>query len=115
MAMKGSITAGILVGAVDVLIFQHFVPTHADVRRADAYNNDLESAERKALYIATVFTLLVAGLARSAEVFAIGGLTIVGIDFTLKHANAVNPQTGKVEGGLQSGTSTNYPLPDYGA
>lgn len=115
MAIKNGITAGILVGAADILIFQHFVPTHADVRRADSYNNDIEAAERKALYIATIFTLLVAGFARSAEVFAIGGLTIVGIDFTLKHANAVNPQSGKVESATQSGVSTAFPLPDYGA
>jgi hypothetical protein len=115
MAMKNGITAGILVGAVDVLIFQHFVPTHADVRRADPYNVDLENSERKALYAATVFTLLVAGLAKSAEVFAIGGLTIIAIDFTLKHANAVNPNSGKVEGAQQAGVSTAFPLPDYGA
>lgn len=115
MAMKGSITAGILVGAVDVLIFQHFVPTHADVRRAEPYNNDIEASERKALYIATVFTLLVAGLAKSAEVFAIGGLTIIGIDFTLKHANAVNGNTGKVDSPMESGVASSFPLPEYGA
>jgi|SRR6516162_2199804 hypothetical protein len=115
MAVKNGITAGILVGAVDVLIFQHFVPTHADIRRVEPYNVDIESSERKALYAATVFTLLVAGLARSAEVFAIGGLTIIAIDFTLKHANAVNPTSGKVEGMQSNATSTAFPLPDYGA
>ena len=114
-AFKNGIVSGILVGAVDVLIFQHFVPTHADVRRAEPYNVDLETSERKALYAATAFTLLVAGFARSAEIFAIGGLTIIAIDFTLKHANAVNPQSGKVETPMQSGVSSSFPLPDYGA
>jgi len=115
MAARNPLILGVMVGAVDVLIFQHFVPSHADVRRAEPYNNDLEASERKALYAATVFTLIVAGFARSAEVFAVGGITILAIDFTLKHANAINPNTGKVETAKESAVSTAFPLPDYGA
>lgn len=115
MATPGGIAFGIGVGIVDVLIWRHFVPNVADVRTAPSYNTDIEKAERLALYTGTAFTLVVAGFARSAEVFAIGGLTLVALDFATKHANAVNPTSGKVEPPQQTATSTSYPMPDYGA
>jgi hypothetical protein len=112
MAIKSGLTLGVLVGIADILIYQHFVPGVADVRQADAFNPDIESAERKALLVGTAFTVVVAGFARSAEVFAIGGIALVSADFAIKHANAVNPQTGKLQ---DSGTATSFPMPDYSA
>lgn len=113
MAESRKLIVAAVVGAADVLIFQHFVPHMADVRRAEPMNTDIEKAERQGLFIATTFTLLVAGLYRSAEVFAVGGAVILGLDFATKHANAVNPQTGKVESAQQTGVGMSYPQPDY--
>lgn len=114
MAQGNELTVGILVGAVDVLIWRHFVPNVADIRTATQFNGDIESAERTALMVGTGFTLLTAGFARSAKVFAIGGIILAGLDFATKHANAVNPNTGKMEA-AQSAESTSYPMPDYSA
>lgn len=105
---------GVLVGIVDVAIWRHFVPSVADVRTAQPFNGDLESAERTALLVGTFFTLVVAGFARSAEVFAVGGVVLIAMDFATKHANAVNPDTGKMTQGMPN-VSTDYPLPDYAA
>jgi hypothetical protein len=108
----GKYTLGVLTGIADVLIWKHFVgPSVADIRIADPFDGDLESAERTGLIAGTVFTLLVAGLSRSLEVFAIGGAVLVALDFATKHANAVNPSSGK----MSLPTSTTYPLPDYGS
>jgi hypothetical protein len=112
MATPGGVAFGIGVGIVDVLIWRHFVPNVSDIRTAPSYNMDIEKAERLALYTGTAFTLVVAGFARSAEVFAIGGLTLVALDFATKHANAVNPTSGKIET-QTSAQSTTYPMPDY--
>lgn len=114
MASPQGVGYGIVVGAVDVLIWRHFVPNVADIRTAPAHDTDLEKAERLALLAGAGFTLLVAGFAKSAEVFAIGGAVLVALDFATKHANAVNPNSGKVEG-MESATATTYPMPDYGA
>jgi len=109
----GNVTSlGVLVGIVDVLIWRHFVPAVADVRTAQPFNTDLESAERTALAVGTLFTLIVAGFAKSAEVFAVGGVVLIALDFATKHANTVNPDTGKMSPGAAN-TSTDYPLPDY--
>lgn len=115
MASEHGLTFGILVGIADALIWQHFVPSVADVRVADAFNTDIEKAERTALLVGTGFTLLVAGFAKSAEVFAIGGTVLIALDFATKHANAVNPQTKKMQQVSNPGESTSYPMPDYSA
>lgn len=110
-------SVGVLVGIVDVVLWRHFVPNMSDVRTAHPFNTDVESAERTALLVGTVFTLVVAGFARSMEVFAIGGLTLVALDFATKHANAVHPDTGKMAGmgpgDVSTGTSESFPMPDY--
>jgi hypothetical protein len=114
---QNATTAGVMVGIVDVLIWRHFVPNMSDVRTAMPFNGDIESAERTALLVGTMFTLVVAGFARSAEVFAVGGLVLVALDFATKHANAVHPDTGKMAGmDAQDQTapmSDSYPMPDY--
>jgi hypothetical protein len=116
MADGREILVGTVVAVADVLVYKHFVgPSIADIRTADALNGDIEKAERTGLIAGTVFTLVVSGLARSAVVFAIGGITLVALDFATKHANAVNPNTGKMESTMTSGESTTYPMPDYGA
>jgi len=112
MADQAGLGFGIVVGAVDVLIWRHFVPNVADIRTAEPFNQDIEKAERTALIAGTVFTLVVAGFARSAEVFAIGGLVLVALDFATKHANTTNPQTHKTEA-QNPAESTSYPMADY--
>ena len=105
---------GVLVGIVDVEIWRHFVPSVADIRTAQPFDSDIEGAERTALLVGTMFTLVVAGFTRSAEVFAIGGLALVALDFSTKYANALSPDTGKVAGvPAMSGVSTSFPMPDY--
>jgi hypothetical protein len=116
MADSKEVLIGAVIAVADVLVYKHFVgPSIADIRTADSMNSDLEKAERTGLIAGSVFTLVVAGLARSATVFAIGGITLVALDFATKHANAVNPNTGKMESTMTSGESTTYPMPDYGA
>ena len=114
---QNATTAGVMVGIVDVLIWRHFVPNMSDVRTAQPFNTDIESAERTALLVGTIFTLVVAGFARSAEVFAVGGLVLVALDFATKHANAVHPDTGKMAGmgpgDVSAGSSQSFPMPDY--
>jgi hypothetical protein len=120
MALEGrgtgrATTLGVLVGIVDVEIWRHFVPSVSDIRTAQPFNPDIETAERTALLVGAVFTLMVAGFARSAEVFAVGGLVLVALDYATKHANAVHPDTGKMASVMPTATgiSESYPIPDY--
>lgn len=108
------ILIGVAAAAAGILVYDRFVPNAADIRSAEPYNADIETAERQGLFAASAIVLVSAGLARSLEVFIIGGAAIVIIDFAIKHANAVSPATGKMAGSpAMSGVSTSYPMPDY--
>jgi hypothetical protein len=104
---------GVAAAAGSLLIFNHFVPGVADQRQVKPFNGDLESAEREALFASTGFVLVTAGLMKSLRVFIIGGVAIIAVDFAMKHANAVDPSTGKMASSTEVAQS--YPMPDYGA
>lgn len=118
MPVSGREATHILVGVGaafgGILIFNHFLPCLADVRQAEPFNGDIEAAERQALAASTGFVLVTAGVARSVEVFIIGGAAILLVDFMVKHANAVHPATGKLANDATGGgVSTSFPMPDY--
>lgn len=111
---RHAVELGVLVGIVDTVVYLHFLPPAADIKTIPANNQDIESSERTALLVTTAFTLLVAGFARSWDTFIIGGAVIVGVDFAFKHANAVNPTTGKMTTQPENAAADNiHPLPSY--
>jgi hypothetical protein len=111
MASRQGLMTGVIVALADIFIYERVVGASAgDVMTAEPYSATVEKAEREALIVATAFTLVVAGLMRSAEVFAVGGAAILACDFTLKHANAINPNDGKM---AAENESTSYPMPSY--
>jgi hypothetical protein len=67
-----------------------------------------------ALMTGTAFTLLVSFFSRSLEVFAIGGIALLAMDFSTKHANATHPDTGKLaDAAPATSISDSFPMPDY--
>ena len=112
-----------LIGAItavgNIAIYNHMVGANiADIRLAEPFDADMESAERRALFASLAFTGIVAVLTRSKEVFIIGGAVILFEDFTIKHANAVNPDTGKMAHpgapSLDISNVESFPMTDYG-
>lgn len=112
---RHAVEVGVLVAFGDFLIFQHFMPTVTDVKAADQFNPLVESSERTALVAATAFTAIVSTFVRSWDTFLIAGAAIVIMDFSFKHANAVNPDTGTMQGpgGATMDTTSIHPLPNY--
>lgn len=112
---RHAVEVGVLVSFGNLLIFQHFMPSVTDIKASDQFNPLVESSERTALLVATGFTALVSGFVRSWDTFLIAGATIVAIDFAMKHANAVNPDTGTMAGpgGASMDTTSIHPLPNY--
>lgn len=109
---------GVLVGIGELLIFEHFLPPVTDVKTASPYNPHIESSERTALLLGIGFAVLVASYVRSFDTFVVAGAILAAADFAYKHANAVNPNTGKMQPtnspGLDTGGNDNaYPMADY--
>lgn len=111
---------GVLTAAGVYLIYNNALPSVADVRTTTAHNNDVESARKAAAWKSAALIGIVFLVARDLNSYIISGAALVGIDYMYKHANATNPQTGKLDT-TDSGSSVApslqqaYPLPDYQA
>ena len=110
---RHGVEAGVFLGIGNALIFNHFMPSVADVKTGQPFDPVIEGSERTALLATTALTVIVAGGLRSWETFAVAGLTIVVLDFAYKHANAVHPDTGKMVQPESGQLDNVHPLPDY--
>jgi hypothetical protein len=92
-----SIPVGLATAAVVYAVFSNATPTIADIRSAPANNTDIASSER----MATILSIAIVGgislIARDANVFIIGGAATIGMALWTRHANGVNPATGKLQ------------------
>lgn len=86
-----ALTSGVLVYG----IFQIQMPAATDVRMAEAGQADVQSAERGATWMSAAVVSGIALVSKSPEVFTIGGLFVVGLAWTYRHADMVNPITKK--------------------
>ena len=111
-----SVAVGVAIGAVDVFIFNQHVPNFTDIRSAQPINSDVDAARRQATIMCTAVNGLVSLMTRDWNVFLIGGIVTVGLSWFAAHANAINPQTGKIAAPAGESISPNqnvYNLPDY--
>ena len=116
LSPQHSVAVGVAIGAVDVFIFNQHIPNFADIRSAQPLNDDVDAGRRQATIMCTAVNGLVSLMTRDWNVFLIGGIVTVGLSWFAAHANAVNPQTGKLNapGGESIAPDMNsYPMPDY--
>lgn len=99
------VLAGAMVAFGVVTIYQHDLPSSAEVRNAPVNDGHLESARKQAAFKAAALVLVVAALLKSPEVFVIGGGTLFALDYGHKHNNQINPDTGKLAVGQYDTTS----------
>lgn len=77
-------------------IFQLNTPNLADVKAAPAGNPIAHSTVKTAAWTATAFVAALSVLGKSPTIFVVGSLVIIGESWKYYHANATDPQTGKV-------------------
>ena len=113
----GSVMAGLAEAAAVYVVYQSALPNHADIRSAPAHNTDIESARKAAAWKSAAVLGFVFLITRDLNSFLIGGLALGGIDYMTKHANGVNPGTGRLAGSTKDmgpkDNSTAFPLPEY--
>lgn len=111
---ENAVTVGLLQAVGVYLIYQHQLPTAADVRTASPHNEDVESSRKQAAWESAALLGVVFAMTRDLNAFILGGIALIGIDSSYKHSNAVNPATGRAD--ISSGgqaISSVYPLADY--
>jgi hypothetical protein len=96
-------------------IYQMNLPSMTEVHGAKPHNQSVASSQKKAMWgsAATVGALFL--LTKDATVFTLGGLMFLYEEWSYRHANAVNPGSGKVQplGPTQSqAVDMGYSTPD---
>lgn len=97
MALKPetSLTVALATGTLVFAIFQNATPTIADQRSVDSFNADLESAERQASWTAAAAVAGISLISRDPNPFIFGGAMVIVMAWAHRHADMVNPLTGK--------------------
>ncbi len=112
-----SVTIGLAEAAAVYVIYQAALPSHTDIRSASPHDRDVEGARKAAAWKAASILGLVFLITQDVNSFLIGGAALAGIDLMAKHANAVNPATGKAAVGkdAHSGLApvSQFPMPNY--
>lgn len=112
-----SVTIGLAEAAAVYVIYQSALPSHADLRSAQPHDTDIEGARKAAAWKAASILGLVFLITQDVNSFLIGGAALAGIDLMAKHANAVNPATGKADTGHAASPAmsqeSQFPMPDY--
>jgi hypothetical protein len=104
-------TAGAVVG-----IYSHALPNMADVRLTDPHNPTVEASRKHAAITSAALIGAVYLLTRDRNVFILAGSVMVAVDYTVKHANAVNPATNRLDYSPSGGSiapEMAAPLPEY--
>jgi hypothetical protein len=112
MAIKSILKpeGSMLLGGVTVLmvlaVYGKTLPTTAIMHATAPNDMNLEAGRKKATITAEVLLGAISLITRDANIFILGGLTIIALDWHARHANAASPVTGE----LTSETQTNRQL-----
>lgn len=106
-------TVGLLTATGVYLIYNNALPSIADVRSASPHDDDAEKARKHAAIVSSLLVVGVFIIARDFNSFIISGGSLVAIDMMHKHANAVDPQTGKADVGATTRIADVHPMPEY--
>lgn len=92
-----SIPVGLATAAVVYAVYSNATPPITDIRSSMANDAHIATSRKSATWIAAGIVSAISLIAKDPNIFIIGGLAVVAMDFWTRHANAVNPQTGKVD------------------
>jgi hypothetical protein len=90
-----SLTIGLATAAMVVGIYQYSMPGIADVRASGQNDTTIASTERSATWISAAVVAAVSLISKDPTVFILGGSITMALAWHYRHANAVNPKTGK--------------------
>lgn len=92
-----SLGLGLACATLTYGIFQGAMPTQADVRSLDAHNDDIYASEKMAAWTAGAAVAGISLLAKDYTVFVIGGSMVIAMSWWYKHANNVDPASGRAQ------------------
>lgn len=93
---EGSVLLGGVTVVMVLAVYGKTLPSTAVMHATAANDSNLEASRKKATITAEVLLGALSLITRDANIFILGGLTIVALDFQARHANAAAPDTGEL-------------------
>lgn len=90
-----SLIGSLALATVVYAIYQGALPPVADVRVGQNEDRDIQAAERTATWTAAGTVAIVSLLAKDPTLFTVGGFMTIVLAWWYRHANTVNPLTGR--------------------
>lgn len=97
MALKPEVSLGVGLATAAVVwsIYLNATPTVADVRVGPSQDENIESSRKMAAWTSAGVVGGISLVAKDPMIFILGGSMVVAVDWWYRHANAVDPDTGK--------------------
>jgi hypothetical protein len=91
-----SIMSEVVVAAGVLTVYQVVVPNIGVIHATNAHDRNVEAARRKALMLSIGILTLVSTVAKDVNIFILGGAVTIAMDWNIRHANSVTPDTGQI-------------------
>jgi hypothetical protein len=93
---EASLGTGLAVAALSYGVFQHHLPSMADIRTCESGNRDVHTCAKGAAWTSAAVVAGVSLVSKDPTVFTLGGIMILALYWTAQHANHTSPLTGKL-------------------
>lgn len=93
-----SLSVALATGTLVYAIYTNATPSIADIRSVDQNNIDIAASERQATWTAAAAVAGISLVSQDPGPFIFGGLMVIVMAWAHRHANLVNPLTGKALG-----------------
>lgn len=117
MKAEVSVPAALAVAALVGGIYANATPPLVDIRASDPGDPNVQSARKQAAWLAAAAVSGISLLAKDPTIFVMGGAMVIAFDWFHRHADRVNPATGKASVrnavGYINNTQVQEPVPGY--
>lgn len=90
-----SVSAGLATAALVYAVYSNATPSITEIRAAKPMDTDVESSRKLAAWTSAGIVGGISLIAKDPTIFIMGGSMVIVLDWWHRHANAVNPATGR--------------------
>lgn len=97
MSLKPEVSLGVGLATAAVVwsVYNNATPTIADIRTGAPGDEHIDASRKMAAWTTAGIVGGISLIAKDPTVFIVGGAMIVAVDWWHRHANEVNPDTGR--------------------
>lgn len=91
-----SVMVSLATGAMVIGVYQYSLPSLAEAHQTDPFNPNLDAGRKKAMWTSAAVVGGMFLLTHDPNVFQVGALTFLVLEWSHRHANSTHPNTGKM-------------------